>query len=126
IKWKIGKEKERLYLQAAMCQGSKLCIMRHTLTQNFLQERFFPSSSSKLMKASSTQVASKFNKGSGRGSLSRFKLLATSWSKNSMPMLGNQIKRKQYTCTSMVRGKDISLAPSNIKRVLKLRKDPIP
>ncbi|MED6165802.1 hypothetical protein PIB30_103109, partial [Stylosanthes scabra] len=34
-------------------------------------------------------------------------------------------KRKQYTYTSMVRGKDISFAPSNIKRVLKLRKDPI-
>ncbi|MED6148298.1 hypothetical protein PIB30_051794 [Stylosanthes scabra] len=35
-------------------------------------------------------------------------------------------KRKPYTYTSMVRGKDISFAPSNIKRVLKLRKDPIP
>ncbi|MED6116450.1 hypothetical protein PIB30_100451 [Stylosanthes scabra] len=35
-------------------------------------------------------------------------------------------KRKQYTYTSMVRGKDINFAPSNIKRVLKLRKDPIP
>ncbi|MED6188464.1 hypothetical protein PIB30_086173 [Stylosanthes scabra] len=35
-------------------------------------------------------------------------------------------KRKQYTYTSMVRGKDISFAPSNSKRVLKLRKDPIP
>ncbi|MED6111544.1 hypothetical protein PIB30_053206 [Stylosanthes scabra] len=35
-------------------------------------------------------------------------------------------KRKQYTYTSMVRGKDISFAPSNIKRVLKLGKDPIP
>ncbi|MED6163556.1 hypothetical protein PIB30_081113 [Stylosanthes scabra] len=34
-------------------------------------------------------------------------------------------KRKPYTYTSMVRGKDISFAPSNIKRVLKLRKDPI-
>ncbi|MED6127453.1 hypothetical protein PIB30_088284 [Stylosanthes scabra] len=33
---------------------------------------------------------------------------------------------KPYTYTSMVRGKDISIAPSNIKRVLKLRKDPIP
>ncbi|MED6189783.1 hypothetical protein PIB30_099366 [Stylosanthes scabra] len=38
----------------------------------------------------------------------------------------NKEKRKQYTYTSMVRGKDISFAPSNIKRVLKLRKDPIP
>ncbi|MED6183206.1 hypothetical protein PIB30_035808 [Stylosanthes scabra] len=35
-------------------------------------------------------------------------------------------KRKQYTYTSMVRGKDISFAPSNIKRVLKLRNDSIP
>ncbi|MED6176273.1 hypothetical protein PIB30_086542 [Stylosanthes scabra] len=35
-------------------------------------------------------------------------------------------KRKPYTYTSMVRGKDISFAPSNIKRVLKVRKDPIP
>ncbi|MED6152312.1 hypothetical protein PIB30_090706 [Stylosanthes scabra] len=35
-------------------------------------------------------------------------------------------KRKPYTYTSMVRGKDISFAPSNIKRVLKLRKDLIP
>ncbi|MED6174247.1 hypothetical protein PIB30_067302 [Stylosanthes scabra] len=35
-------------------------------------------------------------------------------------------KRKPYTYTSMVRGKDISFSPSNIKRVLKLRKDPIP
>ncbi|MED6128270.1 hypothetical protein PIB30_096048 [Stylosanthes scabra] len=35
-------------------------------------------------------------------------------------------KRKPYTYTRMVRGKDISFAPSNIKKVLKLRKDPIP
>ncbi|MED6149452.1 hypothetical protein PIB30_062584 [Stylosanthes scabra] len=35
-------------------------------------------------------------------------------------------KRKPYTYTTMVRGKDISFAPSNIKRVVKLRKDPIP
>ncbi|MED6138591.1 hypothetical protein PIB30_075688, partial [Stylosanthes scabra] len=35
-------------------------------------------------------------------------------------------KRKPYTYTSMVRGRDISFATSNIKRVLKLRKDPIP
>ncbi|MED6214177.1 hypothetical protein PIB30_100361 [Stylosanthes scabra] len=97
--------------------------MRHTSTQNFLQDRFFLNSSSKLMKASLTHVASKFNRGSRRSSPSRFKSLATLWSKNSTPMLG---KRKQYTYTSMVRGKDISFAPSNIKRVLKLRKDPIP
>ncbi|MED6163253.1 hypothetical protein PIB30_078173 [Stylosanthes scabra] len=35
-------------------------------------------------------------------------------------------KRKPYTYTTMVRGKDISIVPSNIKRVLKLRKDPLP
>ncbi|MED6221815.1 hypothetical protein PIB30_058342 [Stylosanthes scabra] len=35
-------------------------------------------------------------------------------------------KRKPYTYTTMVRGKDISFAPNNIKRVLKLRKDPLP
>ncbi|MED6139030.1 hypothetical protein PIB30_080008 [Stylosanthes scabra] len=35
-------------------------------------------------------------------------------------------KRKPYTYTTMVRGKDISFSPSNIKRVLKLRNDLIP
>ncbi|MED6111410.1 hypothetical protein PIB30_052088 [Stylosanthes scabra] len=35
-------------------------------------------------------------------------------------------KRKPYTYTTMVRGKDINFAPSDIKRVLKLRKDPLP
>ncbi|MED6140519.1 hypothetical protein PIB30_093990 [Stylosanthes scabra] len=78
------------------------------------------------MKVYSTLVAFKFNKGSGRGLLIRFKQLATSWSKNFMPTLGNWIKKKPYTYTTMVRGKDISFAPSNIKRVLKLRKDPLP
>ncbi|MED6175692.1 hypothetical protein PIB30_080755 [Stylosanthes scabra] len=38
----------------------------------------------------------------------------------------DKAKRKPYTYTSMVRGTDISFAPSNIKRVMKLRKDPIP
>ncbi|MED6165048.1 hypothetical protein PIB30_095948 [Stylosanthes scabra] len=38
----------------------------------------------------------------------------------------DKAKRKAYTYTSMVRGMDVSFAPSNIKRVLKLRKDPIP
>ncbi|MED6151153.1 hypothetical protein PIB30_079562 [Stylosanthes scabra] len=38
----------------------------------------------------------------------------------------DKAKRKPYSYTSMVRGTDISFAPSNIKRVLKLRKDPIP
>ncbi|MED6177489.1 hypothetical protein PIB30_098571, partial [Stylosanthes scabra] len=35
-------------------------------------------------------------------------------------------KRKPYTYTTMVQGKDINFAPSNIKRVLRLRKDPLP
>ncbi|MED6189599.1 hypothetical protein PIB30_097610, partial [Stylosanthes scabra] len=38
----------------------------------------------------------------------------------------DKAKRKPYTYTSMVQGKDISFAPSNIKKVLKLRKDPLP
>ncbi|MED6112385.1 hypothetical protein PIB30_061213 [Stylosanthes scabra] len=35
-------------------------------------------------------------------------------------------KRKPYTYTTMVRGKEISFAPQDIKRVLKLKKDPLP
>ncbi|MED6174146.1 hypothetical protein PIB30_066119 [Stylosanthes scabra] len=38
----------------------------------------------------------------------------------------DKAKRKPYTYTSSVRRIEISFAPSNIKRVLKLRKDPIP
>ncbi|MED6163232.1 hypothetical protein PIB30_078022 [Stylosanthes scabra] len=38
----------------------------------------------------------------------------------------DKAKRKPYTYTSTVRGTDVSFAPSNIKRVLKLRKDSIP
>ncbi|MED6148887.1 hypothetical protein PIB30_057248 [Stylosanthes scabra] len=38
----------------------------------------------------------------------------------------DKAKRKPYTYTSTVRGTDVSFAPNNIKRVLKLRKDPIP
>ncbi|MED6188883.1 hypothetical protein PIB30_090213 [Stylosanthes scabra] len=38
----------------------------------------------------------------------------------------DKAKRKPYTYTSMVQGKDISFAPSNIKRVLRLKKDPLP
>ncbi|MED6110393.1 hypothetical protein PIB30_042419 [Stylosanthes scabra] len=34
-------------------------------------------------------------------------------------------KRKPYTYTTMVQGKDINFAPKNIKRVLKLRNDPL-
>ncbi|MED6144911.1 hypothetical protein PIB30_019880 [Stylosanthes scabra] len=35
-------------------------------------------------------------------------------------------KRKPYTYKTMVRGKEISFAPKDIKRVLKLRNDPLP
>ncbi|MED6197072.1 hypothetical protein PIB30_053351 [Stylosanthes scabra] len=38
----------------------------------------------------------------------------------------NKNKRKPYSYTTMVRGKDISFAPSDIKRMLKLNKDPLP
>ncbi|MED6212427.1 hypothetical protein PIB30_083180 [Stylosanthes scabra] len=38
----------------------------------------------------------------------------------------DKVKKKQLTYTSMVRGTEISFAPSNIKRVLKLKKDPLP
>ncbi|MED6170269.1 hypothetical protein PIB30_029270 [Stylosanthes scabra] len=38
----------------------------------------------------------------------------------------DKTKRKPYTYTIMVQGKDISFAPKDIKRVLKLRKDPLP
>ncbi|MED6190211.1 hypothetical protein PIB30_103688 [Stylosanthes scabra] len=38
----------------------------------------------------------------------------------------DKARRKQRTYTSMVRGTEINFDPSNIKRVLKLRKDPIP
>ncbi|MED6138872.1 hypothetical protein PIB30_078595 [Stylosanthes scabra] len=38
----------------------------------------------------------------------------------------DKARRKQCTYTSMVRGTKINFDPSNIKRVLKLRKDPIP
>ncbi|MED6212963.1 hypothetical protein PIB30_088613 [Stylosanthes scabra] len=37
----------------------------------------------------------------------------------------HKAKRKPYTYTKMVQGKDISFAPKDIKRVLKLRKDPL-
>ncbi|MED6163558.1 hypothetical protein PIB30_081130 [Stylosanthes scabra] len=38
----------------------------------------------------------------------------------------DKAKRKPFTYTSSMRGTEISFAPSNIKRVLKLKKDPIP
>ncbi|MED6197547.1 hypothetical protein PIB30_057451 [Stylosanthes scabra] len=38
----------------------------------------------------------------------------------------DKAKRKPYTYTTMVQGIDISFAPKDIKRMLKLRKDPLP
>ncbi|MED6220941.1 hypothetical protein PIB30_049627 [Stylosanthes scabra] len=38
----------------------------------------------------------------------------------------DKAKRKPYTYTTIMQGKDISFAPKDIKRVLKLRKDPLP
>ncbi|MED6210214.1 hypothetical protein PIB30_062041 [Stylosanthes scabra] len=38
----------------------------------------------------------------------------------------DKAKRNPHTYTTMVQGKDISFAPKDIKRVLKLRKDPLP
>ncbi|MED6128209.1 hypothetical protein PIB30_095386 [Stylosanthes scabra] len=38
----------------------------------------------------------------------------------------DKAKRKPLTYTSMVRGTEVSFAPSNIKRVLKLKRDPLP
>ncbi|MED6162949.1 hypothetical protein PIB30_075306 [Stylosanthes scabra] len=70
------------------------------------------------------------------------KIKARKWEKltSPLPVVGHNLvkefyanawepdkaKRKPYTYTSMVQGKDISFAPSNIKRVLRLRKDPLP
>ncbi|MED6202027.1 hypothetical protein PIB30_101297, partial [Stylosanthes scabra] len=38
----------------------------------------------------------------------------------------DKAKKKPLTYTSTVRGTEVSFAPSNIKRILKLRKDPLP
>ncbi|MED6151976.1 hypothetical protein PIB30_087463, partial [Stylosanthes scabra] len=69
--------------------------MRHTSTQNFQQEEYFQNSSFKRMNMSSTQSDFKLIKESGRSSPSPFKLLATSWSKSSMLMLGNRTKQEE-------------------------------
>ncbi|MED6140903.1 hypothetical protein PIB30_098025 [Stylosanthes scabra] len=72
----------------------------------------------------------------------RFQIHQRKWEKFNKPIQGfgylmvkefyanawepDKARRKQRTYTSMVRGTEISFDPSNIKRVLKLRKDPIP
>ncbi|MED6165969.1 hypothetical protein PIB30_104677, partial [Stylosanthes scabra] len=58
------------------------------------QEGYFQNSFFKRMNMSSTQSDFKSIKESGRSSPSLFKLLATSWSKSSMLMLGNRTKQK--------------------------------
>ncbi|MED6212161.1 hypothetical protein PIB30_080528 [Stylosanthes scabra] len=62
-----------------------------------------------------------------------FQIHQRKWEKFTKPiqavghlMEPDKAKRKPYTYTSTVRGTDVSFAPSNIKKVLKLRKDPIP
>ncbi|MED6211290.1 hypothetical protein PIB30_072310 [Stylosanthes scabra] len=78
--------------------------MRHTSTQNFLQERKWERFTKPIQAVGHLMVK---------------EFYANAWEPDKE-------KRKPYTYTSMVRGKDISFAPSNIKRVLKLRKNPIP
>ncbi|MED6212687.1 hypothetical protein PIB30_085948 [Stylosanthes scabra] len=72
----------------------------------------------------------------------RFQILQRKWEKFTKPIQAvghlmvkefcanawepDKAKRKPLTYTSMVRGTEVSFAPSNIKRVLKLRKDPLP
>ncbi|MED6140723.1 hypothetical protein PIB30_096230 [Stylosanthes scabra] len=72
----------------------------------------------------------------------RFQIHQRKWEKFTKPILAvghlmvkefyanawepDRARRKQHTYTTMVRGTEISFAPNNIKRVLKLRKDPIP
>ncbi|MED6188033.1 hypothetical protein PIB30_082194, partial [Stylosanthes scabra] len=81
-----------------------------------------------------------FHEAHFKGKLSARK--ARKWEKHSSPLPAaghnlvkkfyanawepDKAKRKPYIYTSMVQGKDINFAPSNIKRVLRLRKDPLP
>ncbi|MED6225115.1 hypothetical protein PIB30_090622 [Stylosanthes scabra] len=102
--------------------------MRHTSTQNFQQEEYSQNSSFKRMNMFSTPSDFKSIKESGRSSPSPFKLLVNLMVKEfyANAWEPDKARRKQRTYTSMVRGTEINFDPSNIKRVLKLRKDPIP
>ncbi|MED6140641.1 hypothetical protein PIB30_095204 [Stylosanthes scabra] len=80
--------------------------MRYTSTQNFQQEEYSHNSSFKRMNVSSTPSDFKSIKESGRSSPSPFKLLATSWSKSSMLMLGNQTKQEESNGAEWVRHRD--------------------
>ncbi|MED6148324.1 hypothetical protein PIB30_052107 [Stylosanthes scabra] len=102
--------------------------MRHTSIQHFLQERVIPELiiqvDESILDPCGFQIQQrkleKFTKPiQAVGHLMVKELYASAWEPD-------KAKRKPYTYTSMVRGTDISFAPSNIKRVLKLRKDPIP
>ncbi|MED6226718.1 hypothetical protein PIB30_106476 [Stylosanthes scabra] len=91
------QEQQREHFQSFQKEQEK---MKKELT-NFQQEEYFQNSFFKRMNMSSTP--------------SDFKSIKE-----------NKAKRKPLTYTSMVRGTEVSFAPSNIKRVLKLRKDPLP
>ncbi|MED6213570.1 hypothetical protein PIB30_094638 [Stylosanthes scabra] len=102
--------------------------MRHTSIQHFLQEGFLL----ELIIQADESIFKPI----------RFQIQQRKWEKFTKPIQAvghvmvkefyanawepDKVKRKPYTYTSMVRGMDISFAPSNIKRVLELRKDPIP
>ncbi|MED6138792.1 hypothetical protein PIB30_077840 [Stylosanthes scabra] len=59
-----------------------------------------------------------------------FKIENRKWERLTNPIqaVGQNMKekRKPFTYKTMVRGKEISFAPQDIKRVLRLRKDPLP
>ncbi|MED6212994.1 hypothetical protein PIB30_088999 [Stylosanthes scabra] len=121
----IGKEKERLYLQAV-----KFKTLYH--------EAHYKSklSARKVLPELIIQVDESILDPCG------FQIQQRKWERFTKPIQAvghlmvkefytnawepDKEKKKPYTYTTMVRGKDISFAPSNIKRVLKLRKDPIP
>ncbi|MED6153450.1 hypothetical protein PIB30_102084, partial [Stylosanthes scabra] len=63
----------------------------------------------------------------------RYQIYNRKWEKFTKPvqaighlMEPDKAKRKHPTYTSSVRGTEVSFAPSNIKRVLKLKSDPYP
>ncbi|MED6172489.1 hypothetical protein PIB30_050535 [Stylosanthes scabra] len=109
-------------------QGSKLPSMKHIFKGKLSARKVLP------------ELATDYN--DEILSLCAIQIKARKWEKltSPLPAVGHNLvkefyanawepdkaKRKPYTYTSMVQGKDISFAPSNIKRVLSLRKDPLP
>ncbi|MED6164967.1 hypothetical protein PIB30_095206 [Stylosanthes scabra] len=71
--------------------------MRRISTQFFQQEGYFRNSSFNRMRMSSIQSDIKSIIESGRSSPSQFKPLAISWSRSSMPILGNRTKQRGST-----------------------------